>query len=98
MFSGFLGALPCSCQGQDATAEDNAVEKKNRLGRRLKVEMRSNSKEANSRMAGRVGVDVGSEICMGSDFSFFAKLNPYSPLLLVVYVFFRAAVHLIVGW
>ena len=50
-----MGALPCSCQGQDATAEDNAVEKKNRLGRRLKVEMRSNSKEANSWMAGRVG-------------------------------------------
>ena len=55
MFSGFLGALPCSCQGQDATAEDDAVEKKNRFGRKLKVEMRSNSKEANSRMAGRVG-------------------------------------------
>ncbi|CAL1157456.1 unnamed protein product [Cladocopium goreaui] len=33
MFSIFLGVLPCSCQGQDATAEDNAVEKKNRLGR-----------------------------------------------------------------
>ena len=54
------------------TAENNGVEKKNRLGRRLKVEMRSmeQRKEQPGVLQAEL-VDVGSETCMGSNSPFF---------------------------
>ena len=60
------------------TAENNGVEKKNRLGRRLKVEMRSmeQRKEQPDVLQAEL-VDVGSETCMGSNSPFFfSNLNP----------------------